>query len=123
LLFVFVRNFYGIDLPAEAVIGRRFYISHPHGVIVNGKAVFGDDCSVSHGVTIGIGIPGKNSVPRFGDRVWIGPGAVVVGGIEVGDDVRIGANTLVMSNVPSGAHVFEKPTRVLQLKRAEAIGE
>ena len=118
VLYVLVRNFYGIDIPAGAVIGRRMYISHPHGVIVNSKAVFGDDSALSHNVTIGIGIRGKDSVPQFGDRVSIGPGAVVVGRLKVGDDVRIGPNTLVTTDVPSGSHVLQKPARALQLQRA-----
>jgi serine O-acetyltransferase len=123
VLYILVRNFYGIDMPAGAVIGRRFYISHPHGVIVNSKAVFGDDCALSHSVTIGIGIRGKDSVPHFGDRVSIGPGAVVVGQVKVGDDVRIGPNTLVTGDVPSGSHVAQKPSRALQLARSTGVAE
>jgi serine O-acetyltransferase len=118
--FVLMRNVYGIELPATAVIGRRMYISHPHGVIVNDKAVFGDDCALSHNVTIGIGVAGKRSVPQFGDRVWIGPGAIVLGRVTIGDDAHIGANAVVMTDVPAGAHVVEHPTRVLRLRRVDA---
>jgi serine O-acetyltransferase len=116
VLFVLVRNFYGIELPAAAVIGRRMYIGHQNGIILNSLSEFGDDCTLSHNVTIGIGSPGKRSVPRFGDRVWIGPGAIVFGRVTVGDDVRIGPNTLVMSDVASGAHVVATPSRTMHLQ-------
>lgn len=121
VLFVFVRNVYGIELHPETVVGRRMHIGHQHGVVIHPKTVFGDDCVLRHNVTIGVGIAGKRSdeAPVFGDRVKFGPGAVVLGGVTVGDDVRIGPNTLIMTNVPAGAHVLEKPTRVLRLQRAE----
>ena len=119
VLFVLVRNVYGIELHPETVIGRRMHFGHQHGVVIHPKTVFGDDCVMRHNVTIGVGIAGKRSdeAPTFGDRVKFGPGAVVLGGVTVGDDVRIGPNTLVMTDVPSGAHVLEKPTRVLQLHK------
>jgi serine O-acetyltransferase len=119
VLFVLVRNFYGIELHAETVIGRRLHIGHQHGIVIHPKTVFGDDCVLRHNVTIGVGMAGRRSdeAPVFGDRVKFGPGAVVLGGVTVGDDVRIGPNTLIMANVPSGAHVLEKPTRVLRLHR------
>jgi serine O-acetyltransferase len=124
LLFVFVRNVYGIELHPETVIGRRMHFGHQHGVVIHPNTVFGDDCVMRHNVTIGVGIAGKRSdeAPVFGDRVKFGPGAVVLGGVTVGDDVRIGPNTLVMSDVPSGAHVLEKPTRVLQLQKPATNG-
>jgi serine O-acetyltransferase len=124
LLFVLVRNVYGIELHPETVIGRRMHLGHQHGVVVHPHTVFGDDCVMRHNVTIGVGIAGKRSdeAPTFGDRVKFGPGAVVLGGVTVGDDVRIGPNTLVMSDVPSGAHVLEKPTRVLQLRKPAPNG-
>ncbi len=120
VLFVFVRNVYGIELHASTVVGRRLEIGHQHGIVIHPQTVFGDDCVLRHNVTIGVGISGKRSerAPRFGDRVKFGPGAVVLGGVTVGDDVRIGPNTLIMSDVPSGAHVLERPTRVLRLTRA-----
>jgi serine O-acetyltransferase len=121
VLYVFVRNVYGIEFPAEASIGRRLHVSHEHGIIVNGKAAIGDDCSIANNISIGIGIAGKNSVPHVGDRVTIGPGAIVVGRITVGDDVTIGPNAVVMTDVPAGAHVVASPGRVLQL--APATGE
>jgi serine O-acetyltransferase len=124
LLFVFVRNVYGIELHASTIVGRRLEIGHQHGIVIHPGTVFGDDCVLRHNVTIGVGISGKRGdpAPRFGDRVKFGPGAVVLGGVTVGDDVRIGPNTLIMSDVPAGAHVLERPTRVLHLRKSEGNG-
>jgi serine O-acetyltransferase len=116
VLYVFVRNVYGIELPPGAVIGRRLHIGREHGVILNSKTAFGDDCSISHNVTTAIGISGKDSVPTFGDRVTLGPNTVVMGAVHVGDDASIGPNSLVMTDVPPGAQVIASPTRVLHLK-------
>jgi serine O-acetyltransferase len=119
VLYVFIRNVYGIEFPAEASIGRRLHVSHEHGIVVNGKAVIGDDCSIANNITIGIGVAGKGSVPSIGDRVTIGPGAIIVGRITVGDDATIGPNAVVMTDVPVGAHVVASPGRVLRLARAD----
>jgi serine O-acetyltransferase len=118
VLYVFVRNVYGIEFPAEASIGRRLHVSHEHGIVVNGKAVIGDDCAIANNITIGIGVAGKSSVPNVGDRVTIGPGAIIVGRITVGDDATIGPNAVVMTDVPAGAHVVASPGRVLRLARS-----
>jgi serine O-acetyltransferase len=118
VLYVIIRNVYGIELPAEASIGRRLYLSHQHGIIVNGKAVVGDDCVFANNITLGIGVAGKDSVPRLGNRVTLSPGAIIVGRLAVGDDARIGPNAVVMSNVPAGARVVASPGRVLRLQPA-----
>jgi serine O-acetyltransferase len=117
VLFLFVRNCYGIEIPVKTYIGRRMRLVGQHGMVFNEKTSFGDDCSFGHNCTTGIGIYGKNSVPVFGDRVEIAPGVVVLGEVTIGDDVKIGPNALVITNVPDGAHVFEKPTRIMHLTR------
>jgi serine O-acetyltransferase len=123
-LFVFVRNVYGIELHASTVVGRRLEIGHEHGIVVHPDAVLGDDCVLRHNVTIGRGVADEDDepAPRFGDRVKLSPGAVVLGGVTVGDDVRIGPNTFVTSDVPPGAHVLEPPARVLQLTKSYGNG-
>jgi serine O-acetyltransferase len=116
-LFVAVRNVYGIELPAATRIGRRMRIANPHGVILNAKAEFGDDCALSHNVTTAIGAPGRNALPRVGDRVTIGPNVVLVGRVTIGDDACIGPNALVLTDVPAGRVVERTPTRVMFLER------
>ena len=75
------------------------------------------DCNLSQGVTIGIGGRGeRRGVPRVGDRVYFGPGAKVFGPIVVGDDVAIGANSVVNRDVPPRAVAVGVPFRVVSLE-------
>jgi serine O-acetyltransferase len=116
-LYTIVRTVYGVEVPRQAVIGRRLELPHPVGVIISPEAAVGDDCLVRQGVTIGRFTRGRTRrpphAPRLGDRVEVGAGAVIVGGITVGDDVRIGPNAVVMTDLPPGSSAFAPPTRVL----------
>ncbi|MEP6958273.1 MAG: serine acetyltransferase, partial [Nitrospirota bacterium] len=105
-MFRFIRNHYGIELPATTIVGRRFLIGHQHGIVIHPKAEFGDDCTIRQNVTIGQVDNVRKGGAKFGHRVNIGVGAVIVGGITIGDDVRIGPNAVVMTDVPAGATVF-----------------
>src|ERR1700733_1631062 len=69
----------GIELPCEAKVGRRFRIDHFGGIIISGDAVFGEDCIVRNGVTVGLRNTGKSGSPIIGDRVDIGAGAKLLG--------------------------------------------
>jgi serine O-acetyltransferase len=125
-MFRYIRNYYGIELPATTIVGRRFLIGHQHGIIIHPKAEFGDDCIIVQNVTIGNSAVGrKNSGPRFGHRVEIGAGAVVLGSITVGDDVRIGPNAVVITDVPAGSRVFVDTPRMMQMRkpRTETLEE
>lgn len=116
-LHVVVRNYYGIELRASAQIGRRLYIIHQHGIVIHGQLVMGDDCVIRHGVTLGLigssrGRAGQSG-PITGNRVEIGAGAMIVGPITIGDDVKIGPNTVVMRSVPAGSVVTAPPARIM----------
>lgn len=112
----FVRSFHGIELPAATHIGRRCGIGHQGGIVVHARAVIGDDCLIRHNVTIGAARKGVGqATPRIGDRVEIGTGAVLIGGITIGDDVVIGANAVVRVDVPANAVVLPpEPTIVIR---------
>lgn len=100
----------GISLPYSATIGERFYIGHFGGIIVNAKAVIGNNCNISQGVTIGVsGIKDKRGVPVIGNNVYIGANAVVAGKVTVGDGAVIGANSLVTKDVLSETTVLGVP--------------
>jgi serine O-acetyltransferase len=103
----------GIELPCEAVLGRRFRIDHFGGIIISGDAVFGDDCVVRNGVTVGLRSAGKRGSPVIGSRVDIGAGAKILGSVRIGDDVAIGANAVVLIDVPSNSIAVGVPARVL----------
>jgi serine O-acetyltransferase len=119
LLFTFVRNVYGIELPCTASVGRRLRISHQHGIVVHPHAVIGDDCVIRHNVTIG-GVLGHDHGPVLGDRVDVAVGAVILGKVTIGDGARIGPNAVVMTNVPAGATAFSMPARVIETPSAGA---
>jgi serine O-acetyltransferase len=118
-----VRNLYGIELPGAATIGRRVRFLHQGGVVIHSRATIGDDCVIRHNVTIGAAtLHAGDSAPVLGARVQVGVGAVVVGGVTIGDDVRIGPNAVVTRDVPAGATVITDAARMIQLTPARRSG-
>lgn len=109
----------GIELPCEATLGRRFRIDHFGGIVISGDAVFGDDCVVRNGVTVGLRHTGYRGAPILGDRVDIGAGAKILGPIRIGDDVAIGANAVVLVDVPSNSIAVGVPARVIPRKMSK----
>ena len=117
-----IRNFYGIELPCTARIGRRVVIEHQHDIVVHGKAVVGDDCILRQGVTLGNrSLDRPLEAPRLGDRVSVGAGAKVLGAVTIGDGAQIGANAVVCGDVPAGALAVGIPARIVRLQ--ESHGE
>ena len=104
----------GISIPPATQIGGGFFIGHFGGIVVNGKAVIGKNCNISQGVTLGQANRGRNKgVPVLGDNVYIGPGAKVVGAVTIGNNVAIGANCVVTTNIPDNAVVVGIPGKVI----------
>ena len=98
------RFFTGIEIHPGATIGRRFFIDHGMGVVIGATAEIGDDVMLYHGVTLGGRSLAKvKRHPTVGDRVTIGAGASILGPIDVGDDVQIGANSVVVKDIPDGS--------------------
>ncbi len=123
-LFRAVRNFYGIELPYSATIGRRVVFEHQHGIVVHGAVVLGDDCIVRQGVTLGIRrMDDLGGAPVLGCGVGIGAGAKVLGRVRVGDGAEIGANAVVLGDVPAGALVVGVPARVVRRRAEERAGD
>ncbi|HZT33961.1 MAG TPA: hypothetical protein VFA33_28985 [Bryobacteraceae bacterium] len=108
----------GIDLPCEVKIGRRFRIDHFGDIIISGDAVFGDDVVIRNGVTVGLRRTGERGAPVIGNRVDIGAGAKLLGKIHIGDDVVIGANAVVLSDVPSNSLAVGVPAQIRPRKPA-----
>lgn len=103
----------GIELPCEATLGKRFRIDHFGGIVVSGDAILGDDCVIRNGVTVGLRHTGHRGSPVLGNRVDVGAGAKLLGPIRIGDDVTIGANAVVLSDVPSNSIAVGVPARIL----------
>lgn len=117
-----VRMLTGVEIHPGAVIGRRFFIDHGMGVVIGETAVVGDDVLMFHTSTLGGRSMSKGKRhPTIGDRVMIGAGAKVLGPITVGDDAQLGANAVVVRDVPPGSVVVGVPGEVR--RRPSAAGE
>lgn len=118
IIFVFIQKWIeiitSIEFPADCEIGPGLYIGHFGHLIINGRAKLGSNCNLSQGVTIGVAQRGsRQGVPVIGNRVYIGPNAIVVGGIEIGHDVAIGAGAVVTQSVPPLAVVAGNPAKII----------
>lgn len=102
----------GINIPGPTQIGPGLLIGHAGGIVVNAAAVIGSNCNISHQVTIGVSRGRNAGTPKIGDRVYIGPGSVIIGNITIGDDAAIGANAVVTRDVPSGHTAVGNPANV-----------
>lgn len=98
------RHWTGIEIHPGATIGRGLLIDHGMGVVIGETAVIGDDCQLYHGVTLGgTGKQHAKRHPTLGNRVMIGAGAKCLGNITIHDDAKVGANAVVISDVPAGS--------------------
>lgn len=109
----------GIDLPCETQVGRRLVIEHFGGIIISGDTVIGDDVIIRNGVTIGLKHTGIAGAPVIGNRVDIGTGAKILGAIHIGDDVAIGANAVVLKDVPANSLAVGVPAVIKPRKLQE----
>jgi serine O-acetyltransferase len=117
------RIWTSIDIHPGATIGRRFFIDHGAGVVIGETAEVGDDVTLYHGVTLG-GVSwnkGKRH-PTLGNRVVVGAGAKILGPIEIGEQARVGANSVVITPVPAGKTVVGIPGKVVKSSRSMTDG-
>ncbi|WP_280522072.1 serine O-acetyltransferase [Agreia bicolorata] len=117
--YLFVRSATGIDIPRSVKIGPGLMIHHFGGVIIHPQAELGADCTLRHGVTIGVR-KDDDHPPVIGDRVTFGAYAQVLGDVTIGDDVLIGSLTLVLNDIPSNSTVVGIPGKVVSTDSDEA---
>lgn len=111
---------YGISISPDVRIGAGFYIGHYGGIVVNRDVIIGNNCNLSQGVTLGqINRGALAGCPAIGDNVYIGPGAKIIGRIQIGDNAAIGANAVVTRDVAPSTSVGGVPARVLSDKGSE----
>lgn len=104
----------GIEIHPGAVIGERLFIDHGMGVVIGETAVIGDDCHLHQGVTLGgTSTRRVKRHPTLGNGVLVGAGAQLIGAITIGDHARIGAGSVVVTNVPPYATVVGVPGHVI----------
>lgn len=94
----------------NARFGPQFVLIHSQGVVINTRVVGGCRVLLEHGVTIGAE---KNAAPTLGDDIFIGAGAKIIGGVRVGSGSKVGANAVVVDDVPDNVTVAGVPARVL----------
>ena len=106
---------WGIDLPYNVKLGRRFRLDH-HGCVHIGALAIGDDVVIRHTATIGLSRrTERTTAPTLGDRVEVGPGACIVGGINIGDDCYVGPNTVVAQSMAPHTTALGVPARIVSL--------
>ena len=109
------RFFTGIEIHPGATLGKRIFFDHGMGIVVGETAEIGDDCVIYHGVTLG-GVTtekGKRH-PTLKNNVTVGAGAKILGNITVGHNVKIGANSVVLKDVPDNDVAVGIPARIIQ---------
>jgi serine O-acetyltransferase len=109
-----VSEVFAVDIHPAVPIGCRVFIDHGTGLVVGETAVIGDDVSILHEVTLGgTGKERGDRHPKVRDGVLLCAGAKVLGNVEIGRDAKVGANSVVLHDVPAGATVAGVPARVV----------
>lgn len=102
------RFFTGIEIHPGAKIGRKLFIDHGMGIVIGETATVGNNCTIYHNSTLGgTGKDKYKRHPDIGNNVMVGAGSKVLGPIKVGDNVKIGANAVVFTNIPSNTTVIQ----------------
>ncbi len=117
LLSQMSRFLTGIEIHPGAKIGKGFFIDHGMGVVIGETTEIGDNCVLFHNVTLGgTGKHKGKRHPTIGDNVMIGTGAILLGPIDIGNNVKIGANTFIlMQDVPDDTTVAGTPGRIVKM--------
>lgn len=131
LIYRFVLFFYKriqcklcVEIEPWTKIGRGLFLPHPNGIVLNPNVVIGDNCSILHQVTIGNnGFKGMNELAVIGNNVQIGAGAKIIGPCKIGNDISIGANSVVTKDILDGQVVAGIPVKVLSNKVPEIYNE
>jgi len=114
ILYRRARNIYGIELPYSAKVGANVVIEHQHGIVVHGNCEIGDGTILRQGVTLGIkDIAYLDDVPTVGRNVDIGAGAKIMGRVTIGDNAKIGANAVVIRDVPPNSTAVGIPAKII----------
>ena len=119
LISQLARTLTGIEIHPGAILGEAILIDHGMGVIIGETAVVGDRITIYHGTTLG-GTGNEKGIkrhPTVGNDVIIGSGAKVLGNINIGSNSKIGANAVVLEDVPEGATVVGIPARVVKISK------
>lgn len=112
LIMICIRLIYGSFIPPQVTIGKNISFGHKMGIVLHRQAVIGDNVKIRHQVTFGSG------GAIVGNDVQIGAGAKIIGSVKIGDRAKIGANAVVVKDVPEDAIAIGIPARLLEKKDA-----
>lgn len=116
---ILTELFLSTEIHWRARIGPGLRIFHGYGLVVNSGSTIGENCTLRHGVTIGVReTDGDGRVPMIGKNVDIGASAIILGAIVVGDGAKIGAAAVVLKDVPAGSVAVGNPARLVQRQRS-----
>jgi serine O-acetyltransferase len=108
------RNVYGIELPYTVAVGRQVVIEHQGGIVIHGATVIGDRCIIRQNCTLGIrSLDDLTAAPVLEEGVELGAGSVLLGRIRVGACAKVGANAVLLKDVPPGGKAFGVPARIV----------
>lgn len=108
----------GIEIHPGAIIGKRLFIDHGFGVVIGETAVIYDDVTLFHGVTLGgTGKESGKRHPTIGSHSFIGSGAKILGNIVIGKYCKIGANAVVLQDIPDNCTVVGVPGKIIKKKK------
>lgn len=104
---ILIFDKYGVDITCDTIVGPGLRMPHLQGIVVSRYTQIGRNCTIYHHVTIGANDLHGIEAPRIGNDVYIGCGAKIIGNIQIGNNVRIGANAVVTKDVPDNTTVVE----------------
>ena len=107
------RVLYSCDIPPQVKMGEVLFMHKGFGIVVSQFAVIGDNVQIQHGVTLGTQKT-ENDAPVIGDDCFIGAKATILGSVHIGQGAKIGANALVLMDVPAGATAVGVPAQVIK---------
>lgn len=114
---VFYKLFFdymmGVYIPYETEIGPGLVVYHGIGLVINPRAVIGQNCTLRQGVTIGSKDEANSAAPRIGNNVNIGANVLVLGDLEIGDGATLGGGAVVVDSVPAGGVAVGNPARLI----------
>tara|TARA_B100000963_G_C22639755_1_gene679797 strand:- start:4976 stop:5530 length:555 start_codon:yes stop_codon:yes gene_type:complete len=113
-----LRILYGFQFSPKVQMGKGFYIGHHGTVVINAEAVFGKNCNIGTNVIVGKTHKKRTGSPVFGDEVWIGSNSVIVGKINIGNNVVIAPNAFVNVDVPSNSVAIGNPVKIIPKENA-----
>lgn len=114
----FAKFITGVEIHPGATIGKGLFIDHGSGVVIGETTIIGDNCTIYQGATLGgTGKDTGKRHPTLGNNVMVGSGAKVLGPFQVGDNVKIAANAVVLDAIPANSTAVGIPARVVQKKK------